>query len=795
MPNVTIGEDGPEIGAWTPNVADVFGFVYRAVPSDSSEDTLAVPIVFTVVQPNRAPTIDQIGLQVGTVGTSFSVTPVGRDADDDTLTWSVTNLPTGLSVNTRTGVISGVPTVVGTNRVVLTVSDGSLTDSETFSIRIVARPSAAPYLDDVTDKAYSTEEVVSFGLPGVRNPIGSYVYAVSGLPTGLTYNSTTGIVSGTTAATPSTSTVTYSATQGVTVLSTTFTITVTRSISITQPDLEYRVGQSVEPWTPASVNNAVSGVTYTYTYTGVPTLWRYNSFIHIFLHLASTFTEATTYNCKVEVTGSDGSSAEDEFTITVLPPLTGLLEQADLTFIVGRRARTTRLARVSGGPSGAQYEYSISGSPPTGMTLNATQVSGTPSREQITRHTLTARSVTTGGATLDPLAPYTATFTITIVEDPTIRGVTLECIGRRPVGSDSAGRPIYEYTVGEQARLRWYARNLNTRDSYTYEVQVTGDGVTFSPQTEDERAAYNITGAGIYYRTPVFNDRVGTIRNLANPFRHISYFSQPPLKQSRVNSAAIAYTGTPERTWTGRFLHSQGSRTLNIDYWPPEDDNIERFLVTGRTYNTTDRTIPVQGRSTTPTSPTEVIYRANLIQRRGDPEYCGIGFTAFDRDGNVVQSSTAHPLLTNGTIAALFEEHAFRRINQDQAADTRSHEIRVRWVPSTLRWDGEQNDIILSAGDTIPTLGAATGGTPPYKYSLHGRLPKGITGVPRVRTYAELDKSDAANYVAAPTSASPPSFTGTVGTDEVGYYGIYEACVDSSPSPQIIWRLVGLTVI
>ena len=390
-----------------------------------------------VVQPNRAPTIDPIGTQSGTVGTSFSVTPVGRDLDGDTLTWSATNLPGGITVNSRTGVISGVPTTSGTNRVVLTVSDGTLMGTARFNIIIDARPVGTPFLPDVVDRRYVTEEIVALPLPAVGNPSGSYVYSVSALPSGLSFNATTRIISGTTASTPSETTVTYTATGTGGPLSTTFKITVVRALSITQPDLTYNVGQRVPLWTPARVVGGVSGVTYTYAYTGVPTLWSYNSFLHLFFPVANAFTQATTYMCQVRVTGSDGSSAEDDFTITVSDAIAGRFEQANLTFVVGRRARTTRLARVNGGPSGAVYEYSISGAGPSGMTLNASQVSGTPSRIQITRHTLTARSVTTGGATIDPNAPYTATFTISVISDPTVRGIELRCVDKNPVGSDA----------------------------------------------------------------------------------------------------------------------------------------------------------------------------------------------------------------------------------------------------------------------------------------------------------------------------------------------------------------------
>ena len=67
---------------------------------------------------------------------SSASTPTPRDANPgDTLTYSATNLPSGISINSSTGVVWGTlsATSSGSYAVVLTVSDGTLTDTDSFT--------------------------------------------------------------------------------------------------------------------------------------------------------------------------------------------------------------------------------------------------------------------------------------------------------------------------------------------------------------------------------------------------------------------------------------------------------------------------------------------------------------------------------------------------------------------------------------------------------------------------------------------------------------------------------------
>ena len=63
-----------------------------------------------------------------------------RDSDGDVLVFSATGLPSGLSIDSVTGEISGTVDTVETAQVTVTVSDGELSDSSTFTWEIVAAP-------------------------------------------------------------------------------------------------------------------------------------------------------------------------------------------------------------------------------------------------------------------------------------------------------------------------------------------------------------------------------------------------------------------------------------------------------------------------------------------------------------------------------------------------------------------------------------------------------------------------------------------------------------------------------
>ena len=84
---------------------------------------------------NAPPKINTEGLSEGTVNTKYNQTLA---ADNNPTSWSVTSgsLPTGLTLNGSTGVISGTPTAAGTYSFTVTATNGGGSDSRAFSLTI-----------------------------------------------------------------------------------------------------------------------------------------------------------------------------------------------------------------------------------------------------------------------------------------------------------------------------------------------------------------------------------------------------------------------------------------------------------------------------------------------------------------------------------------------------------------------------------------------------------------------------------------------------------------------------------
>jgi serine protease len=136
------GQENSDECAWlqpgtTGGAANVsFGsFGTYAEQASWSNDTNSCAITHTILTHGNTVTVTNPGTQTGTVGTAASLQINATDsATGQTLTYSATGLPAGLSINSTTGLISGTPTATGTSQVTVTATDTtSATGSTSFS--------------------------------------------------------------------------------------------------------------------------------------------------------------------------------------------------------------------------------------------------------------------------------------------------------------------------------------------------------------------------------------------------------------------------------------------------------------------------------------------------------------------------------------------------------------------------------------------------------------------------------------------------------------------------------------
>ncbi len=144
------------------------------------------------------PTITAPPSQQGNEGDSVYLPVTALDADGDPRGYYASNLPPGLSINPRTGVISGTMEgqSAGTYLVTLFASDGVNTGHTTFTW--VVADATAPSVTAPADQSSHTGDTVSGVFVTASDADGdTLTYSAGNLPPGLRINPTTGEIGGT----------------------------------------------------------------------------------------------------------------------------------------------------------------------------------------------------------------------------------------------------------------------------------------------------------------------------------------------------------------------------------------------------------------------------------------------------------------------------------------------------------------------------------------------------------------------------------------------------------------------
>jgi hypothetical protein len=201
---------------------------FKVTVTDSATPTPQTAVQQFSILVNATLSMTTTSLPNGTVGTSYSQT-LQSSGGTPPVSWSVTvgTLPAGLSLNSSTGVISGTPSAAGTSSFTIQVADSSSpkqTATKALSIAVVAAPlavSTTSLPSGTVGISYSTTLQFSGGTPPVT-------WAASGLPAGLSLNTSTGAITGS-PTTAGTSSVSVTATDSATPTPQ----TATKSLSIT----------------------------------------------------------------------------------------------------------------------------------------------------------------------------------------------------------------------------------------------------------------------------------------------------------------------------------------------------------------------------------------------------------------------------------------------------------------------------------------------------------------------------------------------------------------------------------
>jgi autotransporter-associated beta strand protein len=235
---------------------------------------------------------------------SYQITATGSPTN-----YNATVLPTGLNVNRATGLISGTPTVVGTNSVNLSAINSNGTGTATLTITISAL--VPPTITSATTATGTVGQAFSYQITATGSPTN---YTATGLPSGLNLNSSSGLISGTPNA-AGTNSVTLNAygAGGTGTATLTITISLPPAPVITSgTTVNSMVGQ------PFSYQITASGFPTNFNATGLPSGLGVNRATGL---INGTPTTPGTNSVTLSATGVGGTgNATLTITITPVPP-------------------------------------------------------------------------------------------------------------------------------------------------------------------------------------------------------------------------------------------------------------------------------------------------------------------------------------------------------------------------------------------------------------------------------------------------------------------------------------------
>ena len=147
---------------------------------------------------NNTPVITSTSVDAVTSGSEYSYTVTATDADSDDLTMSSSTLPSWLTFDTTTGVLTGTAGDAGTQDITLSVTDGKVTVDQTFTITVsdVVVENAAAVITSTAVIDATEGAVYTYTLTATDADNDVVTLHATTLPSWLSFDEATGVLSG-----------------------------------------------------------------------------------------------------------------------------------------------------------------------------------------------------------------------------------------------------------------------------------------------------------------------------------------------------------------------------------------------------------------------------------------------------------------------------------------------------------------------------------------------------------------------------------------------------------------------
>ena len=668
--------------------------------------------------------------------------PVSAAGGYITSTYSIApTLPTGLVFNIYTGQITGTPTAItASKQYTVTVLDSAdQSSSQKFLLSVSA--GALIVSQAVPTKTVTQNIAVTAFTPVVASGgYGTLNYSVDpALPTGLNFDSTNGSITGTATATSVETNYIVTVTDQVPQQSYgTFKLTVSAPpavvtvLAVATKNLLYRT--AVTAFTPVTASGGTGTLVYSIS-PALPTGLTFSTTTGAISGTPTVISSSVPFT--IRVTGSVGQYSEKTFSLSVSYPLLDtILVTATNTFT--QNSAITEYIPVAGSGGYGVLTYSVNPSLPSGLSFDTTngKITGTPTAVS----TATVYTVT---VTDEGLQTSSKQFSLTVSAEVIPPIVTVLAIPTKVVVQKDTVPAFAPVTATGGKGVLTYAISPSLPAGFTF---LTTNGQIYgSPTNTSAAAGYTIT----------VTDQSSPQQSSSKTFS-LTVNSPPALNITRAvasttlirNAVATAFTPVTAANGVGNYSFSLDNLLpagLNFNALTGEISGTPTVTKTLTTYTVTVTDSFPQSRSTTfdltvslPTviSLTQAVPTKSLNQNIQISPFSpitasgGYGTLTFSINPALpigLNFNTANGQIT-GNPTAYTLPIVYTVTVTDQAQQSNSQTFTLVVIPPSLntRQDIPTRTITKGVASDVFTPVSATGGYPPYSYSVDIALPSGV---------------------------------------------------------------------